>query len=110
MYVYIYIYIHLVQPKPNFLQDKNQNLVFPGCTAKPRVSKKNIVFFQGGSKKHCFHMILHHLKRQNIEFNQSYHNHMISSREANRYTVGQIICKCVIDELCPHKCADKVYM
>ena len=38
IYIHILIYIYLVQRKPNFLQDKNVNLVFS------RVHCENIVF------------------------------------------------------------------
>ena len=43
--IYIYIYTYLVQRKPNFLQDKNVNLVFS------RVHCENIVF---PGKTSCF--------------------------------------------------------
>ena len=68
----IYIYnIYLVQRKPNFLQDKNVNLMFS------RVHCENIVFpgkhrvFPGWLNKRCFHMIWHHLSRPCTQINQS---------------------------------------
>ena len=45
IYTHLYIYIYLVQRKPNFLQDKNVNLVFS------RVHCENIVFPE---KTSCF--------------------------------------------------------